>query len=175
METLAAQLPTLIGVVIGGLISFLATTYVERQRWKRQLETRWDERRLNALLDFAAAVKRETRLSLRIASSTRAHIRTDPLASEIGRPLLEAAEDERAALFEAVILLADRKTLDRARAWMYAVWELREHSDPPSKVGPDTFDAAYERASTLRNDFYAAVRAVFANGDLDPLEPTSTY
>ena len=58
---------------------------------------------------------------------------------------------------------------------MYAVWELREHSGPPSKVGPDTFDEAYARASTLRNDFYVAVRAVFANGDVGPLEPTSTY
>ena len=175
MEGLALQLPALVGVVIGGLISFLATAYVESQRWKRQLATRWDERRLNALLDFAAAVKRETRLSLRIASSTRPHIRTDPLSAETGKPLLEAAEDERAALFEAVILLADRTTLDRAREWMYSVWELREHSGAPPHDGPDTFDEAYRQASARRSDFYAAVRLVFADGDGDPLEAPSTY
>jgi len=58
---------------------------------------------------------------------------------------------------------------------MYAVWELREHSGLPPLDDPDTFDDAYKRASVMRNDFYASVRATFANGDRDPLTPTGTY
>jgi hypothetical protein len=153
----------------------LATAHLDNQRWKRNLDTRWDERRLEALLDFAAAVKKETRLSLRIASSTRPNIRTDPLDPEIGKPLLEAAEDERAALFEAVIIIADRAILESARAWMYAVWELREHSGPPRPDAPDSFDDTFKRASERRNIFYRTVREIFARGDRDPLAPTSTY
>lgn len=175
MDSLVSTLPALIGVVVGGVLSFFATTYLEGQRWRRTLETRWDERRLNALLDFAAAVKRETRLSLRIASSSRPAIRTDPLEPAHGKPLLEQAEDERAALFEAVILLADKQTLETARAWMYAVWELRDHSGPPPASGADSFDSAYQHASALRNDFYATVRAIFAQGDDARLAAPTTY
>lgn len=44
------------------------------------------------------------------------------------------------------------------------MWELRDHSGPPPEGGVDSFHDAYQHAGELRNDFYATVRAIFAQG-----------
>ena len=54
---MATQIITLIGVLVGALTSYLATTFTEHARHKRALETRWDERKLNVYADYASAVK----------------------------------------------------------------------------------------------------------------------
>ncbi|WP_314245124.1 hypothetical protein [Streptomyces sp. DSM 40907] len=41
------QIVTLIGVLVGALTSFLATTMAERTRHQRSMATRWDERKLD--------------------------------------------------------------------------------------------------------------------------------
>jgi len=46
--TAVPQLITLLGVIIGAFATFAVTTWTERLRWQRAIETRWDEKRFTA-------------------------------------------------------------------------------------------------------------------------------
>jgi hypothetical protein len=93
MSELVNQLPALIGVVVGAVMSYSGSALAERSRWRRSLTTRWDEKRLDAYAGYADAVKQETRLSLRIAAALQLGPRLRPLSLDIGLPLLAEAED----------------------------------------------------------------------------------
>jgi len=54
---MSTQLLVLAGVVIGALASYLTTTANEKARWKRTLDSRWDDRRVEAYASYAQAVK----------------------------------------------------------------------------------------------------------------------
>ncbi|WP_155589736.1 hypothetical protein [Streptomyces cavernae] len=47
---MVTQIITLIGVLIGALASFLATAMAERAKFRREMATRWDERKLDAYI-----------------------------------------------------------------------------------------------------------------------------
>ena len=57
MTSFAAQLPTLVGVVVGAGASFFATFANERTRWQREREAKWDENRAVAYMEYGYAVK----------------------------------------------------------------------------------------------------------------------
>jgi hypothetical protein len=121
MSALLEQLPTLIGVMLGALMSYGASALTERSTWRRAQAARWDERRLQAYADYAAALKTEIRLCLRMATSLNLATSTHPLAPEAGVELLEEAEDRRSQLFENLLLLAQPSTIEAARKWQRAV------------------------------------------------------
>ncbi len=50
LTTMVTQIITLIGVLIGALASFLATAMAERAKFRREMATRWDERKLDAYI-----------------------------------------------------------------------------------------------------------------------------
>jgi hypothetical protein len=64
------QIVTILGVLAGAGASFAATSLIERSKWKRAHAVRWDERRLNAYVAYANAVKRMNHLSLRLAATS---------------------------------------------------------------------------------------------------------
>ncbi|MEV6596595.1 hypothetical protein AB0M36_06950 [Actinoplanes sp. NPDC051346] len=59
MSALTDQLPALLGVLLGTSGTILATGIADRSRWQRQQAARWDERRLQAYVEFANAVTRD--------------------------------------------------------------------------------------------------------------------
>jgi hypothetical protein len=61
----ASQLPALIGVIVGSVLSYAGRALTERSKWKRSQEVRWDARRVEAYSQYASAVKRQTRLCQR--------------------------------------------------------------------------------------------------------------
>jgi hypothetical protein len=71
MSALLEELPTLIGVVVGALLSYGAAALTARTNWRRAQATRWDERRLQACADYGAALKAETSLCLRMAAALK--------------------------------------------------------------------------------------------------------
>ncbi|MEV6136948.1 hypothetical protein AB0L63_13000 [Nocardia sp. NPDC051990] len=71
--------------------------------------------------------------------------------------MLVAAEDARADLLEAILLLAGGPTVEAARAWQQKVWDLRVlHTD--ELVSAATVGLALEAASAARDRFYACAR-----------------
>jgi hypothetical protein len=105
------QLPTLIGVAVGAVASFATTATIERSRWKRQQKVRWDDRRMAAYADYGNAVKNVIQLSCRVLAAQGLPANVDPLPGEAGLQQLAAAELERAARWEAVLLLGSRMLL----------------------------------------------------------------
>ena len=49
---MSSQIFTLMGVVAGALATYLATSASDKSRFKRELTTRWDDRRLQAFVDY---------------------------------------------------------------------------------------------------------------------------
>ncbi|MET8874627.1 hypothetical protein [Nocardia sp. NPDC004604] len=131
----------------------------DRLQWDRQHATRWDGARREAYVAFAAAIKHEVRLHTKMAAARHPQLWPghETLAVSEGWPLLVSAEDERADLLEAILLLADGPTVSAARAWQQKVWELRVlHTD--ESISAETVRCALATASEARDRFYACAR-----------------
>lgn len=68
MRLFLLQLPAVVGVLLGILVTHMMTTFQERSRWRRQQAVRWDERRIAAYTDYAHAVKRVISIAVRLAA-----------------------------------------------------------------------------------------------------------
>lgn len=158
MDTFFASLATVIAVVVGGLITFVTTWVLEKNRTARERAERWDVRRLDAFSAFARAVKEEVRILLRVAASFEL-ARTRPLSVEEAVELHQMAEHERSMLFESLLLLADSDTIKAAQAWYYAAWDLQillfANDARPSQAD---FDRLYAAANDARTRFHVAAR-----------------
>jgi hypothetical protein len=157
MGSLASQLPALIGVVVGALLSYVGGHMTERSRWRREMVTRWDASQLRALTDYSIAIKAELRICLRLAAYKGLSSRPDPLDPETGSAMLTAAEDQRATQFESLLLLADPATVDAARRWQQAIWTLHPHVVPVDATGAE-FLELFRQAGIARERFYDAAR-----------------
>src|SRR5579862_6933195 len=74
------QLLVLAGVVTGALASYFTTAANERARWKRTLDSRWDDRRVEAYALYAQAVKDIIVISSRITAGRGISLNPDPLS-----------------------------------------------------------------------------------------------
>lgn len=120
-----SQLLVLAGVVIGALASYLTTAATERARWRRALDSRWDDRRVEAYASYAQAVKEIISVSSRIVAGLGIAVNPQPLTpTEENLELLASAGAKRALAWEAVLLLGHPETVMAARSWHEAVWRL---------------------------------------------------
>lgn len=137
----------------------MAANLNERARWKRSTVTRWDERRLAAYVSYAAVLKEQTRLCVRIGTSLGiGPTSSSPLDPSEGMRLLAQTEDRRSVLLEDLLLLGDTATIEAARQWRLAVAELRWLVHGLTPVSGHDFAEAYERAGELRARFYERAR-----------------
>ncbi|MEU1197681.1 hypothetical protein ABZ446_15800 [Streptomyces sp. NPDC005813] len=124
------QIVTLAGVLIGALTSYLSVTAAERARHRRTIATRWDERKLNTYIEYAACVKE-------VADASKfARLAVDGSdAFDRFIAAMEEGERRRSALFEALVLLATPPAVAAAHEVNVALWkmeaEAREHQPPP--------------------------------------------
>ncbi|RSM36091.1 hypothetical protein DMA12_41670 [Amycolatopsis balhimycina DSM 5908] len=157
MQAFLQQLPALIGVVIGALASFAATSAAERSRWRRTQSVRWDERRLTAYAEYASAVKKVISLSVRIAAHRGIHPDIDALPPEEGLPALAAAEEERTVKWETVLLLGTGSTVVAARAWHESAFRLQRIAS--GREVELSWSEAIDAVSKARRRFYEAAKA----------------
>ena len=109
---LSNQLLVLLGVIVGALGSYLTTSLTERARWKRALDTRWDDRRVEAYASYGQSVKRMIVIASQIAAGKGLWTDVESLApTQVNLDLLAAAEAERASQWETVLLLGHPKTV----------------------------------------------------------------
>jgi hypothetical protein len=156
VQSFLQQLPALIGVLVGALASFAATSVAERARWRRTQAVRWDDRRLTAYVEYAHAVKKVISLSVRLAAHRGVHSDIDRLAPEEGMPALAAAEEERTMKWEAVLLLGTDRTVVAARAWHESVFILQRFA--AGEPVESTWADAVKAVSRARQAFYESAK-----------------
>jgi len=98
---------------------------MERSRWRRQQGIRWDERRLDAYVKYAASVKRNSTAVARVLAGRGIVKSIKAAEEESGLIELAEAEAERSTLFEAVLMLGDGPTIDAASALNRQVWRMQ--------------------------------------------------
>ncbi|WP_369391484.1 hypothetical protein AB5J72_30630 [Streptomyces sp. CG1] len=124
-----SQIVTLVGVLVGALTSYLSVTVAERARHRRSLATRWDERKLNAYVEYATCVKE--------VAVVAKHSRLVEEGSDAHKEFMAAMEDgerKRSALFETLMLLAAPPAIEAAHVINVALWDrldqARRHAHP---------------------------------------------
>jgi hypothetical protein len=163
-------LPALIGVVVGSVLSYGGGALTERSKRKRSQEVRWDARRVEAYSEYAAAVKRQTRLCQRMAAARGMGPRSDPLDVTAAAPLLAQV---RSVAIEAVLLLGDNATVSAAHDWNFAVSDLA-HLLVDTEATESEFLELFHRVNTQRDHFYTAARNSLQVAT-DRLDPTPFF
>src|SRR5690242_12940490 len=151
------QLPAILGVMIGALGTLLVTSLTDRARWKRDQAIRWDTRRLDAYVTYAASVKEIHALALRVSAPHRLHSKSRPLAREQGLEMFAEANARRTKAGEAMLLLGDEETVKAARAWQDAVG-AEEHLSTDDSIDERGWRSAVEAVDQARDRFYVAAR-----------------
>ncbi|MEH1165119.1 hypothetical protein V6V47_07010 [Micromonospora sp. CPCC 205539] len=157
MGTLLTQLPALIGVLVGTLGTILATSLADRARWRRSQSVRWDERRLDAYVEYAHAIKENHAVALRMTADHRPGSRSHPIGREEGLAQLAEADARRTIVWENLLLLGDEPTVVAAAGWRDAVWQVerlaRGIAEPPGDIAD-----LLSRVNEARDDYYRAAR-----------------
>ncbi|GGQ12429.1 hypothetical protein [Streptomyces roseolilacinus] len=120
---MASQIFTLIGVLIGALTSYFATVTAERARFRREMTTRWDERKLDTYIEYVTCIKEIQRAAM-AAGRARDQGRD---ASEALKEM-EESENRRSVLFETFVLLSNENAATAAHAVNQRTWELLERA-----------------------------------------------
>jgi hypothetical protein len=157
---LVNQVPVLLGVVVGALASYFTTAATERARWKRALDSRWDDRRVEAYASYAQSVKRLINIAGRIAAGRGLGGASEPLSPiQENLDLLAAAEAERGRRWETVLLLGHPQTVAAARNWTEHAWRLEWYARARLTGNNADWQAARTAADVARHKFYEAARS----------------
>jgi hypothetical protein len=159
MVQLINQAAVLLGVIIGALGSYLTTAATERARWKRALDSRWDDRRVEAYALYAQSVKRMIKTAGRIAAGRGLGGDDEPLApTQENLELLADAEAERSRLWETVLLLGHPQTVAAGRIWHECAWRLEAYARALVTGSNSDWQLAISSADIARHAFYESAR-----------------
>jgi hypothetical protein len=157
---LVNQVPVLLGVIVGALASYLTTAATERARWKRALDSRWDDRRVEAYASYAQSVRRLINIAGRIAAGRGLGGDGEPLSPiQENLDLLAAAEAERGWQWETVLLLGHPQTVAAARNWHEHAWRLEWYARARLTGNNADWQAARTATDVARHKFYEAARS----------------
>jgi hypothetical protein len=153
------QVPVLLGVIVGALGSYLTTSATERARWKRALDSRWDDRRVEAYASYAQSVKQMIYVAARIAAGRGFAADVEPLApTQENLDRLAAVEAERAKQWESVLLLGHPQTVAAARNWHEHAWRLEWFARERLTGDNSDWQTARTAVDVARHKFYEAAR-----------------
>jgi hypothetical protein len=162
------QLPALAGAFVIAFATVVATGILDRTRWKREHGIRWDERRHEAFARYGQAIKQLHFLATSMSASRRPDSKTQPLEHQIGLQRLVQAKVDRAGAWESVLLLGDPATVEAARQWRAAVWQMEPFARQVV-TEPDRWEEAVLLAVPARERFYEPARSsLVVPGDLPP-------
>ncbi|WP_406410176.1 hypothetical protein OG923_16830 [Streptomyces halstedii] len=124
---MATQIFTLVGVLIGALTSYFATTVAERAKFRREMATRWDERKLDTYIEYLTCVKQIQR-----AAMAAGRAREQGMDAAEALAAMEENENRRSILFETFVLLSNEKAATAAHTVNQRTWELLRTARTPS-------------------------------------------
>lgn len=155
---LLQQLPALVGVVVGGAATYVATSLLDRARWRRERDERWDAARMQGYAEFANAVKEVFTIATRIAAGRGLTYAADPLApDEESSSALSEAESRRARAWESVLLLGAPETVEAGRVWWHEVWRFVWFARGWLN-DPQQWEEAHTESDMARQRFYDSAR-----------------
>jgi hypothetical protein len=164
MAGLSAQLPSLIGVLVGASASLMVTTVGDRSRFRRDELARWRDRRLAVYTDYARAMKANVNVMYRWADYLGNRSSPHELTPERARPLLAASVEARDQAWETLSLVGSRDVAAAANAW-FDVVVVMERSIQASVEDTAVWDELFSRHGNARQRFYDAARADLALSD----------
>ncbi|WP_129308535.1 hypothetical protein [Streptomyces sp. L2] len=145
---MASQIITIIGVLLGAITSFIATTLAERAKFRQGMATRWDERKLDTYVEYVACVKEASRAAWRVIEARERG--EDPAEALVEMETLEA---RRSVLFEGLVLLAEDTAASAAAHANERLWALlrcaREPAATPAARRTELGPALIEALNTL--------------------------
>ena len=149
------QFVTLGAVVVGAGLSYLATVANERRRRRNDAAARWEERRVDLYADYAEVAKRILRQTSTVA-------KLDPSSDEFraAASKLKTWEEDRSALFERMVLLGDRATIEAAHKLNHVMWTLQSKLPGAAPYTPEWREAPWLVAL---NELHASARAAVLN------------
>ncbi|MCA2215632.1 hypothetical protein [Jidongwangia harbinensis] len=152
-------LGTLLAGLGGVLITQRATLEREAAAWQRQQSIRWDDRRLDAYVSYAAAVKRNaTAVAQQLA---RKGVTKTIVAANLNAGLeeLAIAEADRSVAFESVLILGDTATIEAGSLLNREVWRMQAQARGELHVDPIIWKDTFHAYRQTRLNFYNAARA----------------
>ncbi|MEU4096740.1 hypothetical protein [Streptomyces sp. NPDC026673] len=157
MSSVLAQLPALVGVVVGAAGSYAAVALGDRTRFRREQRVRWEERRLTAYAQYAGAHKAVVSVLFRAAAGLGNDPHPHPLAADEAARRLGEASETRDLAWEALLMLGAPEVLEAAHGWAGSA-AVMERFVRAGTRDPRGWAALLERQRTARADFYLAVR-----------------
>ncbi|MFJ3702479.1 MULTISPECIES: hypothetical protein [Streptomyces] len=124
---MATQIFTLVGVLIGALTSYFATVVAERAKFRREMATRWDERKLDTYIQYVTCIKEIQRAAL---EAGRAHDAGTDASDALQE--MEESENRRSILFETFVLLSNERAATAAHTVNQQTWKLLRTARVPS-------------------------------------------
>jgi hypothetical protein len=150
MQSFIDQLPALLGVVLGAAGVIASSSVTDRLRWRREQAVRWDQRRLDAYVAFAATLKEIHAVASRLAGAA-------PDGRDADLERLTAANVRRTQDWESLLLLGDEATVEAGRRWRDAV----ARSERIARAGAgdaSAWSAAVDESDRARDAFHLAAR-----------------
>jgi hypothetical protein len=156
VQSFLQQLPALLGVLLGVIATYATTSAAERGRWRRAQSVRWDEKRVNAYVEYALALKKVISVTVRITAPRSPDTDSGGPPSEDLLAALEEAEEQRTTKWEAVLLLGTNDVVIAGRKWHDCVFRLQRLArGQPSDM---TRSEAIEATSHARRNFYEVAK-----------------
>jgi hypothetical protein len=157
MEELLQQIPTLIGVALGALASYLTAFSNERTKWRREHRLRQSEKQSTVYAEYGRAVKEMYQRTMHLAHSSGLPAFGPDIAVAEARAELARANHARAVQWENVLLLGSDSAIAAARRWHESIWHMeRIAAEEQHKV--DEWMTARDASNMARSEFYAAAR-----------------
>jgi hypothetical protein len=157
MHELLAQIPALIGVVIGVAASYITTSAGARAQWNREQHARSEDRRLDAYAGYAESTSRVYDLCLRLARTRGLPTASGPIPLNTGVDQLTQAATERTQSWYRLQLIGSLAAVTAGREWLDAVWDVEKFAigdlDSPAEWGE-----AIDKARRARSAFHEAAR-----------------
>jgi hypothetical protein len=169
--SISAQVATLIGVALGGFLSFLTAAALERNRTRRDEANRWMTARLDSYITYLAAVKHVVRDAKILYS-----IDHEPSDNSSDRSAFVAElarfEMDRSVAFESVVLLGSQETLALGAQLNEAVWRMEIPARTGEQIDENEWRNRAAQWLAKLNEFQASARndlRVGAKFDPSPL------
>jgi hypothetical protein len=156
--SLATQLPALLGVVVGAVTAFLGTALIDRARWRREQSVRWDARRLDAYITYAAAIKRNSTAVAQVLAGRGLIKSIRSTDADTGLVELAEAEADRSEAFEGVLLLGDTATIAAGTALNRQVWRMQAFARAELPIDARVWGEAFHRYREARTEFHSRAR-----------------
>ncbi|MEV4629492.1 hypothetical protein AB0J90_24835 [Micromonospora sp. NPDC049523] len=150
-------LATLGAVLVGAAGTYVVGRLGDRERFTRELQIRWDQRRLDAYVAYISAVKSAGIVANQVHKRRIGGASEDDL--DVLLRQLEEFEVRRADLFEVLPLLADGPTIEAAHELNHAVWELEHPARQGVKLDEEAWFAVADKWITALNSFHFAARS----------------